>query len=143
MRAHPRPRAHARSPAAGARADGKAYVEKNPQSTGCRPYITPNASGMALNYWNVDDDEFYAKEGKGIATRQLNISMPNLALGFGVWLMWSVICAKIQQVHTDDPSVYYFKEFSPSHEGGRILRSVWLVPRGTHISDRKEQHLRT
>ena len=72
---------------------------------------------MALSYWNVDDDEFYANEGKGIATRQLNISMPNLALGFGVWLMWSVICAKIQQVHTDDPSVYYFKEFSPSHEG--------------------------
>jgi nitrate/nitrite transporter NarK len=44
-----------------------------------------------------------AQGGEKIATRNLLLSMPNLFCAFGVWLSWSIIAVKIQQMHDRDP----------------------------------------
>jgi len=37
--------------------------------------------------------------------------MPNLFCGFGVWLSWSIIVVKMQQMHDLDPTVYSFADW--------------------------------
>ena len=90
------------------------YTIKNPNSTGCKTCLS---GGTTLNEWDIEDEKFYENEGKQIGTRNLWASIPNLLLGFAVWLMWSVTIAKIQKAHSNDPSVYYFKDFAPEIEG--------------------------
>lgn len=97
--------------------DGKAvgdYVIQNPKSTG---YQTALSGGMTLEAWDIENEQFYANEGKGIMTRNLWASIPNLLLGFAVWLMWSVTVARIQLAHANDPSAYYFKDFAGEYMG--------------------------
>ena len=72
---------------------------------------------MTLEHWDIENEKFYNKEGKTIMTRNLWASIPNLLLGFAVWLMWSVTCARIQLAHDRDPSAYYFKDFAGEHQG--------------------------
>ena len=90
------------------------YVIKNPKSTGCKTCLS---GGTTLNEWDIEDEKFYANEGNQIARRNLWASIPNLLMGFAVWLMWSVTNAKIQQTHDKDPSVYYFKDFAGEYKG--------------------------
>ncbi len=45
--------------------------------------------------WRPDDPEFWAQKGKAIARRNLWISIPNLLLAFSVWMVWSVVVAKL------------------------------------------------
>lgn len=48
--------------------------------------------------------------------------MPNLFCAFGVWLSWSVIVVKMQQMHDVDPNVYAFKDWgSPTGEDYKFL----------------------
>ena len=74
---------------------------KNPKSTGCK---TALHGGMTLEHWDIEDDKFYANEGKGIMTRNLWASIPNLLMGFAVWLMWSVTAKRIQMAHDKQQS---------------------------------------
>ena len=94
--------------------DGADYVIKNPKTTGWK---TSLSGGVTLNEWEIEDEKFYENEGKQIGGRNLIASVPNLLMGFAVWLMWSVTIAKIQQAHGSDTNVYYFKDFAPSIHG--------------------------
>ena len=38
-----------------------------------------------ITKWDVEDEAFWAAEGKRIANRNLWISIPNLLCGFSVW----------------------------------------------------------
>jgi NNP family nitrate/nitrite transporter-like MFS transporter len=48
-----------------------------------------------LYEWDPEDDEFWERRGKRIATRNLWISIPSLLCGFAVWLYWSVITVQM------------------------------------------------
>ncbi|MCO7513822.1 MFS transporter [Pseudomonas guariconensis] len=52
-------------------------------------------SGFVLREWHPEDPTFWADTGKRIATRNLWISIPNLLLGFAIWMVWSVVVAKL------------------------------------------------
>ncbi|MEE1867909.1 nitrate/nitrite transporter [Pseudomonas auratipiscis] len=52
-------------------------------------------SGFVLYEWHPEDPTFWAAKGKRIATRNLWISIPNLLLGFAIWMVWSVVVAKL------------------------------------------------
>ena len=56
------------------------------------------AVGPVLEDWRPEDDEFWKKTGKRIANRNLWISIPALLLGFAVWMVWSVIVAKLPAI---------------------------------------------
>ncbi len=48
--------------------------------------------------WRPDDDQFWANEGRAIARRNLWISIPALLLAFSVWMVWSVVVAKLPAI---------------------------------------------
>ncbi len=51
-----------------------------------------------LEDWRPDDDEFWREKGKRIANRNLWISIPALLLAFSVWMVWSVVVAKLPSI---------------------------------------------
>lgn len=57
---------------------------------------TPTPS--VLEDWRPDDEEFWQTKGRAIARRNLWISIPALLLAFSVWLVWSVVVAKLPAI---------------------------------------------
>lgn len=45
--------------------------------------------------WRPEDKEFWESKGRAIARRNLWISIPSLLLSFAVWMVWSVVVAKL------------------------------------------------
>jgi NNP family nitrate/nitrite transporter-like MFS transporter len=57
--------------------------------------------GPVLTDWRPEDPQFWESTGKSIATRNLWISIPNLLLAFSVWMVWSVVVAKMPAIGFD------------------------------------------
>jgi len=55
---------------------------------------------MAINIekWDVEDNSFWEREGKGIASRNLWISIPALLLAFAVWIMWGMLIVQMKKL---------------------------------------------
>ena len=66
------------------------------ESTDLPELSTP--SRFVLTKWFPENEEFWANTGKRIATRNLWISIPCLLLAFSIWMVWSVVVAKLPQV---------------------------------------------
>lgn len=54
-----------------------------------------------LSDWRPDDEAFWSDTGQSVASRNLWISIPALLLAFSVWLVWSVVVAKLPLVGFD------------------------------------------
>ena len=54
-----------------------------------------------LTDWRPDDEQFWEQKGYRIAQRNLWISIPALLLAFCVWLVWSVVVAKLPAIGFD------------------------------------------
>jgi NNP family nitrate/nitrite transporter-like MFS transporter len=63
-----------------------------------RPEQHGRGTGPVLTDWRPDDEEFWEKTGQKIARRNLWISIPCLLLAFSVWLVWSVVVAKLPSI---------------------------------------------
>ncbi|MBN1300641.1 MAG: NarK/NasA family nitrate transporter [Melioribacteraceae bacterium] len=50
-----------------------------------------------IDNWDVENKEFWFSKGKKTAYRNLIISIPALLLAFAVWMMWSIISAKMKE----------------------------------------------
>ncbi len=48
--------------------------------------------------WRPDDEEFWEETGRKVARRNLWISIPALLLAFSVWMVWSVVVAKLPAI---------------------------------------------
>ena len=57
--------------------------------------------GRVLTDWRPDDPEFWQSTGKAVANRNLWISIPCLLLAFSVWLVWSIVVAKLPAIGFD------------------------------------------
>ena len=55
-------------------------------------------SGATIEDWRPEDPIFWAQTGKRIARRNLWISIPSLLLAFSVWMVWSVVVAKLPAI---------------------------------------------
>ncbi|WIM06613.1 MAG: antiporter [Candidatus Nitricoxidivorans perseverans] len=55
-------------------------------------------SGRDIADWRPEDNAFWESTGKGIAYRNLWISVPSLLCGFAVWLMWGIITVQMQNL---------------------------------------------
>ena len=51
-----------------------------------------------LTHWNAEDAVFWEQEGRGIASRNLWISIPALMLAFAVWMVWSAVVVNLPYV---------------------------------------------
>ncbi|MCB9960134.1 MAG: NarK family nitrate/nitrite MFS transporter [Rhodospirillaceae bacterium] len=55
-------------------------------------------TGRVLQDWRPDDEAFWHSTGRAIAQRNLWISIPALLLAFSVWMVWSVVVAKLPAI---------------------------------------------
>ena len=51
-----------------------------------------------IKNWDVEDQKFWDATGKGIAYRNLWISIPSLLMGFAIWLMWGIITVQMSNL---------------------------------------------
>lgn len=56
------------------------------------------ALGPLVTDWRPEDADFWETTGRKIAQRNLWISIPCLLLAFSVWLVWSVVVAKLPSI---------------------------------------------
>ena len=52
-------------------------------------------SGKLITDWRPDDAKFWNDTGRKVAHRNLMLSIPALLLSFAVWMVWSVVVAKL------------------------------------------------
>jgi len=55
-------------------------------------------ASAVLEDWRPDDEEFWETKGRKIARRNLWVSIPALLLAFSVWMVWSVVVAKLPAI---------------------------------------------
>jgi len=83
-----------------------------------------------LSHWEPENSEFWRKEGSGIASRNLWISIPCLMLAFSVWMLWSVVAANLDKAgfHFSKDQLFFLTAL-PALSGAtlRIFYS-FLVP---------------
>jgi MFS transporter, NNP family, nitrate/nitrite transporter len=58
----------------------------------------PGRSGHVLTDWRPEDPQFWAEKGRAVARRNLWISIPALLLAFSVWMVWSVVVARLPAI---------------------------------------------
>lgn len=51
-----------------------------------------------IEEWTPEDEKFWQEKGHKIANRNLWISIPALLLAFSVWMVWSVVVAKLPSI---------------------------------------------
>lgn len=52
-----------------------------------------------MDKWDVEDQAFWESSGKKVASRNLWVSIPNLLMGFSVWIYWGMVAKYIQKIH--------------------------------------------
>ncbi|MGI9423794.1 MAG: nitrate/nitrite transporter [Hyphomicrobiaceae bacterium] len=62
-----------------------------------QPELHGELAGV-IEDWRPEDKEFWETKGRAIASRNLWISVPCLLLAFSVWLVWSVVVAKLPAI---------------------------------------------
>lgn len=61
--------------------------------------VTANAGNRHLiTDWRPEDADFWEREGKRIATRNLWISIPCLLLAFSVWMVFSAVAVRLNSI---------------------------------------------
>lgn len=66
-----------------------------------RPKLHQSSMSHTLDEWHPDDEKFWQEKGNRIAQRNLWISVPCLLLAFSIWLVWSVVVAKLPGIGFD------------------------------------------
>ncbi len=77
-------------------------LRKLPELPEMQPIHTPAHEGVLgshlLEDWRPEEPAFWASTGKRIAQRNLWLSIPSLLLSFAIWMVWSVVVAKLPAV---------------------------------------------
>ncbi len=128
-------------------------ASKLPQLPEMGPIHGPAQEGAlaptgAIVDWRPEDKEFWQATGQAIARRNLWISVPCLLLSFAVWMVWSVVVARLPSVGFNfttsqlfwlaslpglsGATLRIFYSFMPAMFGGRLWTtlSTWslLIP---------------
>lgn len=55
-------------------------------------------AGHVITDWDIENEGFWRSKGRAIANRNLWLSIPALLLSFSVWMVWSVVVAKLPAI---------------------------------------------
>ena len=83
--------------------------------------MAENKSAYIEN-WDVENKEFWEREGKKIANRNLWISIPSLLMGFAIWLMWGMITTQMKNLGFDFTTEQLFSLVAIAGLSGATLR---------------------
>ena len=128
-------------------------VRRLPELPEMQPVHGPAQEGVlaakgAIQDWRPEEKNFWEGGGRAIARRNLWISVPCLLLSFAVWMVWSVVVAKLPSVGFafDNDQLFWlaalpglsgatlriFYSFMPAIFGGRLWTTLatWslLIP---------------
>ena len=83
-----------------------------------------------ISDWRPEDQEFWKSRGRGIARRNLWISTYNLLLSFAVWMVWSIVVARLPAIGFDFTTDQLFWLAALPGLSGATLRIFYafLVP---------------
>jgi NNP family nitrate/nitrite transporter-like MFS transporter len=97
-------------------------------------------ASRVLQDWRPEDSQFWQTKGRAIARRNLWISIPCLLLAFSVWLVWSVVVARLPAIGFDyttnqlfwlaafpglsGPTLRIFYSFMVPIFGGRLWTTI-------------------
>ena len=81
-----------------ARPEGMRTLPQFPEMEEIHEPKHAGALGPVVADWRPEDAEFWESTGRKIAQRNLWISIPCLLLAFSVWLVWSVVVAKLPSI---------------------------------------------
>jgi NNP family nitrate/nitrite transporter-like MFS transporter len=72
-------------------------LDRLPQLPEMQSIHSPERTTMprVLEDWRPEDRAFWAQKGRAVARRNLWISIPALLLAFSVWMVWSMVVAKL------------------------------------------------
>mgnify|MGYP002653298252 CR=1 FL=1 len=89
----------ARSIAAAGR-DLRAALDQLPAFAELAEIHVPGKTEMprTIQDWRPEDAQFWAEKGRRIARRNLWLSIPALTLAFAVWMVWSVVIARLPAI---------------------------------------------
>jgi MFS transporter, NNP family, nitrate/nitrite transporter len=112
-------------------AQGEA-LDKLPQLPEMQAIHSPaqQAQTHLLDEWKPEDKAFWEEKGRRIARRNLWISIPALLLAFSVWMVWSVVVARLPAIGFDfTPGELFWLAALPGLSGAtlRIFYS-FMVP---------------
>jgi len=107
-------------------------LDRLPELPEMQSIHTPGQSVAArtLEDWRPEDSTFWETKGKAIARRNLWISIPALLLAFAVWMVWSVVVARLPAIGFDfTPEQLFWLAAAPGLSGAtlRIFYS-FMVP---------------
>ena len=109
-------------------------LDKLPQFPEMQPIHEPAKHGARgagmISDWRPEDTEFWKQTGKRIASRNLWLSVPSLFLSFAVWMVWSIVVAKLPQVGFHYSTDQLFWLASLPGISGAALRIIYafMVP---------------
>jgi MFS transporter, NNP family, nitrate/nitrite transporter len=81
--------------------------------------------GRILTDWRPEEPEFWKAGGRAIANRNLWISIPCLLLAFAVWMVWSVVVARLPAIGFDFTTVQLFWLAALPGLSGATLRIIY------------------
>ncbi|MFN4126127.1 nitrate/nitrite transporter [Pannonibacter indicus] len=114
------------------RAAHGAELDKLPALPEMQEIHQPDRTVMnkVLDDWRPEDPQFWQEKGRAIARRNLWISIPALLLAFAVWMVWSVVVARLPAIGFNfTPSQLFWLAALPGLSGAtlRIFYS-FMVP---------------
>ncbi|MDN5788009.1 MFS transporter [Pseudorhodobacter sp.] len=82
------------------RTAGAVALDQLPQLPEMQGMAVPEAlaGSRTLEEWEPEDTTFWQEKGRKIARRNLWISIPALLLAFSVWMVWSVVVARLPAI---------------------------------------------
>lgn len=107
-------------------------LDQLPQLPEMQDIHHPERTAMprVLEDWRPEDQQFWAEKGRAVARRNLWISIPALLLAFSVWMVWSVVVARLPAIGFDfTPGQLFWLAALPGLSGAtlRIFYS-FMVP---------------
>src|SRR5271165_2690388 len=70
---------------------------KSPSSSQTDQVRTKPAAKAWIDYWEPDDRQFWATQGRKVAHRNLLFSIFTEHIGFSVWLLWSIVAVNLNK----------------------------------------------
>ncbi|SDY05934.1 nitrate/nitrite transporter [Citreimonas salinaria] len=107
-------------------------LDRLPQLPEMQPIHHPDRTAMprVLEDWRPEDPQFWEEKGRHVARRNLWISIPALLLAFAVWMVWSVVVARLPAIGFDFTSGQLFWLAALPGLSGATLRIFYsfMVP---------------
>ncbi|WP_370399448.1 nitrate/nitrite transporter [Sulfitobacter sp. JB4-11] len=107
-------------------------LDELPELPEMQPIHLPERTTMprTLTEWQPEDQSFWSDTGRAVARRNLWISIPALLLAFSVWMVWSMVVARLPAIGFDFTSSQLFWLAALPGLSGATLRIFYsfMVP---------------